>query len=65
MNWVKINRETLEKSKYVLKADTNSNYWFGVSQKKLNDYRSLFNSDFNVILFGSDDNEGEFMWYHI
>jgi|SRR6218665_293615 len=60
MNWVKINRETLEKNNYVLKADTSSNYWFGVSQKKLNDYRSQFNSDFNVILFGSDDNEGDF-----
>jgi len=60
MNWVKANRKQLEQSNYVLKADTGSNYWFGISQTKLNDYRTLFDSNFNVILFGSEDDEGDF-----
>ncbi|MGN6292447.1 MAG: HNH endonuclease [Chitinophagaceae bacterium] len=60
MNWVKANRAQLEQSNYVLKADTGSNYWFGISQTKLNDYRTLFDSNFNVILFGSEENEGDF-----
>lgn len=60
MNWVKINREQLEQSNYVLKADTSSNYWFGISQKKLDNYRALFDSNFNIILFGSEDDEGDF-----
>ncbi len=60
MNWVKENRENLNKSNYVLKADSSSNYWFGVSEKKLNEYKSLFNFDFNIILFGSESDEGDF-----
>lgn len=60
MNWVKANREQLEQSNYVLKADVSSNYWFGVSQKKLDEYRTIFDSKFNIILFGSEENEGDF-----
>jgi len=60
MNWVKKNRQVLEIDNYVLKADTTSNYWFGVSQQKLDDYRLKYNTEFHIILFGSDDNEGDF-----
>lgn len=60
MNWVKENRAKLEQSNYVLKADNTSNYWFGISQKKLDYYRTQFGLDFNIILFGSDDEEGDF-----
>lgn len=60
MNWVKENRIKLEQSNYVLKADTTSNYWFGISQKKIHNYRSQFGSDFSIILFGSEDDEGDF-----
>jgi hypothetical protein len=60
MNWVKENRELLEKSNYVLKADTSSNYWFGISQKKIIEYKSKLGQDFNLILFGSDQEEGDF-----
>ncbi len=60
MNWVKENRDKLEQSNYVLKANTTSNYWFGISQKKLDGYRTQFGSDFNVILFGSEDDQGDF-----
>lgn len=60
MNWGKENREKLEQSNYVLKADTTSNYWFGISQNKLDNYRTQFGSNFNIILFGSEDDEGDF-----
>lgn len=60
MNWVNVNRKLLEQTNYVLKADISSNYWFGISQKKLGDYSSQFNSSFNIILFGSEENEGDF-----
>lgn len=60
MNWVKVNREKLKRSNYVLKADASSNYWFGISQKKLDEHTTQFNSGFNIILFGSEENEGDF-----
>ncbi|MGJ1448622.1 HNH endonuclease [Sphingobacterium spiritivorum] len=60
MNWVKENRVQLEQSNYVLKADYSSNYWFGISQKKLDNYRALFGTNFNIILFGSEEDEGDF-----
>lgn len=60
MNWVKTHRKQLELSNYVLKADTNSNYWFGISRNKLDNYRVQFGSDFNIILFGSEYDEGDF-----
>lgn len=60
MNWAKVNRGSLTQKNYVLKANTNSGYWFGIWKKKLEGYRSLFNSDFNVILFGSETEESDF-----
>lgn len=60
MNWVKKNRGKLEQSNYVLKADNTSNYWFGISQNKLDNYRTQFDSNFNIILFGSEKDEGDF-----
>ena len=60
MNWVKANRAKLEQSNYVLKADTSSNYWFGISQKKLNEYSTQFDSSFDIILFGNAKDEGDF-----
>lgn len=60
MNWVRANRKELERSNYVLKADIKSNYWFGISQNKLNNYKAQFDSSFNIILYGSEDNEGDF-----
>ncbi len=60
MNWVKVNREHLNQHNYVLKANTNSGYWFGIWYKKLNSYSARFNSDFNIILFGSEDIDGDF-----
>jgi putative restriction endonuclease len=60
MNWVKLNRKQLEQTNYVLKADISSKYWFGVSQNKIIEYRSRFNSNFNIILFGSEISETDF-----
>lgn len=60
MNWVKANRESLEKHNYVLKADTTSNYWFGVSKRKIEDYKAKFGLYFNIILFGSEVDETDF-----
>jgi hypothetical protein len=60
MNWVQANREVLSQSNYVLKANTNSGYWFGIWKKKLDEYRSKFKSDFNVILFGNEVIESDF-----
>lgn len=60
MNWAKANREILNRNNYVLKANTNSGYWFGVWKKKLDGYRSRFDSNFNIILFGSENIESDF-----
>jgi predicted restriction endonuclease len=60
MNWVKANRENLTLRNYVLKANTQSGYWFGIWKKKLEGYQSLFKSDFNIILFGSENDETDF-----
>ena len=60
INWVKANREALNKNNYILKANTNSGYWFGMWQKKLDGYRYQFKSDFNIILFGDETIEGDF-----
>lgn len=60
MNWVRANRKELEQSNYVLKADIKSNYWFGISNNKLNNYKAQFDSFFNIILYGNEDNEGDF-----
>lgn len=60
MNWVKANRKQLEQSNYVLKADASSNYWFGISQKKLDNYITQAGSGFNIILYGSEEDEGDF-----
>lgn len=60
MNWVLENRKALEQLNYVLKADAGSSYWFGVSEKKLYEYQVQFGSNFSIILFGSEDEEGDF-----
>jgi len=60
MNWVKENREILESNHYVLKADANSNYWFGLSKNKVEEYNLRLSSNFNIILFGNEFNETDF-----
>lgn len=60
MNWAKANRDILTRSNYVLKANTNSGYWFGIWKKKLDEYRSQFGSSFNIILYGSEITESDF-----
>lgn len=59
MNYIASNRENLSVNNYVLKAASESNYWFGISEKKLNEYRSTHSQDFKIIIFGSD-REGDF-----
>lgn len=60
MNWVKENRELLNDRNYVLKATVRSGYWFGIWHKKISGYISRFGTNFNIILFGSEDSEGDF-----
>jgi putative restriction endonuclease len=60
MNWITENRLLLEKTNYVLKADESSKYWFGLSKVKIDEYIETFNTDFNIILIGSDSNPSDY-----
>ncbi|MBS1624362.1 MAG: HNH endonuclease [Bacteroidetes bacterium] len=50
----------MEQQNYVLKADISSNYWFGISKNKLQSYKTQSDSNFNIILFGSELSETDF-----
>lgn len=57
MNWVIKHRPELKEKNYVLK---NSVGWIGLSQRKINFYKSLYRSDFNIILFGDELIENDY-----
>ena len=59
MNYIALNRSLYSKRNYVLKASVDNNYWFGISQKKLDQYINREGDDFSLIIFGSS-NEGDF-----
>jgi hypothetical protein len=60
MNWITENRQQLEKTNYVLKADASSRYWFGLSKPKIDEYIINFGKEFNIILIGSNTDPGDY-----
>jgi len=60
LRWTKKNIDSLLKRHYVLKADQGSNYWFGLSDKKVKAFRQRYNENFTIILKGSDTDETDF-----
>ena len=60
MNWVKVNRERLSTNNYIRKADAKTNYWLDLSEGKLQYYRNLTQDNFNIIIYGDDDDETDF-----
>ena len=59
-NLVEINRSLLEEENYVIKADSKTSYWFGISVNKVQYYQEKRGLDFNVILFGNSLIEGDY-----
>lgn len=60
MNKVLEQRKELETRHYVLKADSSSSYWFGLSNKKIKEYYSKFGEGFNIIIQGNDALVGDY-----
>jgi len=60
MNTIHLNRVNLESNNYVLKAGSHSDYWFGISENKVLNYCEKFNDDFNIIIYGSEGEEGDY-----
>lgn len=60
MNWVNKRRKELELKNYVLKADATFSCLFGLSKKKVNEYKAGFGTGFNIILYGDDNSESDF-----
>lgn len=59
-NLVLTRRISLSQANYVRKADPSNSYWFDFSEFKLNEYINKLNEDFNLIIFGSELQEGDF-----
>src|SRR6476469_6868470 len=59
-NFVWTNREILKKSNYIRKADPQKNYWLDFSASRLQNYINIFGNNFNVIILGSEMEEGDF-----
>lgn len=57
MNWVIKHKSELKKENYVLK---NGVGWIGLSKRKIDYYKSLFDSDFKLILFGDKPIENDY-----
>lgn len=53
MNYAEFNRKTLSKDNYVLKASKENNYWFGISETKLQEFLLKNGVHFNIIIYGS------------
>jgi putative restriction endonuclease len=60
MNYISKNRTELSIHNYVLKADSSTGNWVGISKEKISFYRIKYQDDFNIIIFGSQDKEGDF-----
>ena len=60
MNYVVANRKDLAINNYVLKADTSTGYWVGISRNIIDSYKSKFGQTFNLIIFGSTEVENDY-----
>jgi putative restriction endonuclease len=59
-NYAYQHRDELSKSNYVRTASPNTDYWVDFHFPKLNDYRTKFGDDFNLIIIGDETIEGDF-----
>jgi hypothetical protein len=59
-NYILKNRKQLSQFNYIRKADPTSNYWLDLSMKKINQYYEQFGEDFNIIICGDTQLEGDF-----
>lgn len=59
-NYALQNRKELEKSNYVRVASPNTNYWVDFRLSKVKDYKSNFGDNFNLIIIGDENIEGDF-----
>lgn len=59
-NLILQNRDILSSSNYIRKADPNSNYWLDLSRSRIEFFTSQFREDFNVIIAGDKNSEGDF-----
>jgi hypothetical protein len=59
-NYAFDHREELSESNYVRIANPNMDYWVDFKFQKLNQYRTQFGDDFNLIIIGNKTIEGDF-----
>jgi hypothetical protein len=59
-NYALQNRQELEKSNYVQVADPDNNYWVNFHLNKMREYESRFGDQFNLIIIGDKNIEGDF-----
>jgi putative restriction endonuclease len=59
-NYAFENRKELEKSNYVRIASPNTNYWVDFRLSKIKEYESKFGEEFNLIIIGDENIEGDF-----
>ncbi len=60
INLVLINRQLIEETNYVRKADAKVNYWFDFTYAKLQRYIDNFGDNFYIIIAGNENQEGDF-----
>jgi hypothetical protein len=59
-NAILLKRNEYSENNYIRKAKPEDNYWFDFSYEKLSDYKKKFGANFNLILFGDENAEGDF-----
>ena len=59
-NYALRNRQELEKSNYVRVASPDTNYWVDFRLSKVRDYEAKFGENFNLIIIGDENTEGDF-----
>src|SRR5205823_4620843 len=60
MNYITAHKEALSKNNYVRAANARGYYWFDFSLHKIKNYEEKFGDDFNLIISGSEAEEGDF-----
>ncbi len=64
-NYAILNRQELEESNYVCVASPNTNYWVDFHLNKMKEYESKFGENFNLVIIGDENVEGDFYKIHL
>jgi len=60
-NIILSSRKDFSQKSYIIKAKPETNYWFGFEYNVfLNKYKKIYNNDFNIIIAGDENIEGDF-----